>query len=100
MNDFNAGSVSTLSKLGPLRSASVPHSLDCCGCSGFSSRWRSAMDDCVVKMLLKLGSPLTQQNYLQLAYWDDRTIDDLGPEELAELPEGFEEWPKTEKEIH
>ena len=58
------------------------------------------MDDCVVKMLLKLGSPLTQQNYLRLAYWDDRTIEDLGPEELAELPEDFEVWPRTEKDIN
>ncbi len=58
------------------------------------------MNDCVVKKLLQLGSPLTQQNYLSLAYWDDRTIDDLGPEELAELPEDFELWPRTEKDIH
>jgi hypothetical protein len=56
-------------------------------------------EDIVMKKLLELGSPLTQQNYLRLAYWDDRTIDDLGPEELAELPEGFEDWPRTEKDI-
>jgi hypothetical protein len=58
------------------------------------------MNDCVVKMLIELGSPLTQESYLRLAYWDDRTIDDLGPEELAELPEDFELWPRTEKDIH
>jgi len=58
------------------------------------------MPDYVLKKLLELGSPLTQENYLRLAYWDDRTIEDLGPEELAELPEGFEEWSRTEKEIH
>jgi len=57
------------------------------------------MNDCVVQMLLKLGSPLTQERYLRLAYWEDRTIEDLGPEVLAELPEGFEEWPRTEGEI-
>jgi hypothetical protein len=34
-------------------------------------------NDCAVQMLLKLGSPLTQQNYLALAYWDDRTLEDL-----------------------
>ncbi len=33
------------------------------------------MNDCVVQKLLQLGSPLTQQNYLRLAYWDDRTIE-------------------------
>jgi hypothetical protein len=58
------------------------------------------MPDYVLKKLLELGSALTQENYLRLAYWDDRTIDDLGPEELAELPEGFEEWPRTEKDIN
>jgi hypothetical protein len=58
------------------------------------------MNDCVVQMLLKHGSPLTQQRYLALAYWDNRTIEDLGPEELAELPEGFEDWPRTEGDIN
>jgi hypothetical protein len=58
------------------------------------------MNDSVVKMLLKLGSPLTQENYLQLAYWDDRKFEDLGPEELAELPEDFELWPRTERDIN
>ena len=37
---------------------------------------------------------------LRLAYWDDRTLEELGPEERAELPEDFEEWPRTEKEIN
>jgi hypothetical protein len=58
------------------------------------------MSDYVMEKLLKLGLPLTQQNYLRLAYWDERTIDDLGGEELAELPEGFESWPRTEMDIH
>jgi hypothetical protein len=58
------------------------------------------LNDCVVQMLLKHGSPLTRRNYLRLAYWDNRTIEDLGPEELAELPEGLEEWPRTEREIN
>ena len=57
------------------------------------------MTDYVQKKLLELGSPLTQQNYLRLAYWVDRTIDDLGPEEIAELPEGFEDWPISEGNI-
>jgi hypothetical protein len=46
-----------------------------------------------MEMMLKLKIPFTQQHYLRLAYWDNRTIDDLGPEEQAELPEGFEDWP-------
>jgi hypothetical protein len=57
-------------------------------------------EDIVMTKLLELGSPLTQQNYLQLAYWDNRKLEDLGPEERAELPEGFEEWPRTEKDIN
>jgi hypothetical protein len=57
------------------------------------------MPDYVLKKLLELGAPLTQENYLRLAYWDDRTIEDLGPEELAELPEDFELWPRTERGI-
>src|SRR5262249_43715719 len=57
-------------------------------------------NDIVLKKLLELGRPLTQENYLRLAYWDDRKIEDLGPEELAELPDGFEEWPRSEQEIH
>jgi hypothetical protein len=56
--------------------------------------------DYVLQKLLELGSPLTQENYLHLAYWDNRTINDLGPEQLAELPEDFELWPRTEKDIH
>lgn len=56
--------------------------------------------DCVIAKLLELGSPLTQENYLRLAYWDDRTVEDLGPEERAELPGDFESWPRTEKDIN
>jgi hypothetical protein len=58
------------------------------------------MSDCVLNWMLKHKVPLTQENYLNLAYWDDRTLDDLGPEERAGLPEGFEDWPRTENDIH
>ena len=57
-------------------------------------------EDIVMRKLLELGSPLTQQNYLHLAYRDNRKLEDLGLEERAELPDGFEEWPRTEKDIH
>jgi hypothetical protein len=53
----------------------------------------AAENDCVLATMLKLGGPITQQRYLALAYWDNRTLEDLGPEERCELPEGFEEWP-------
>lgn len=56
--------------------------------------------DFIVEKMLAERMPLTQQGYLRLAYWDDRTINDLGPEEIAELPADFEEWPRTEQDIH
>jgi hypothetical protein len=57
-------------------------------------------EDMVMKKLLELGSPLTQEDYLRLAYMGDKhSIEELGPEELAELPEGFEDWPRAEREI-
>jgi hypothetical protein len=59
-----------------------------------------AASDCVLQYMLKHKIPLTQQRYLMLAYWDDRKLEDLGAEERSMLPEGFEDWPRTEKEIN
>jgi hypothetical protein len=56
--------------------------------------------DCVLRKLLELRVQLTQRNYLLFAYWDDRTLNDLGPEERAELPEGFEDWPEDELKVN
>jgi hypothetical protein len=50
--------------------------------------------DCVIEMMRKCKIPFTQRHYLSLAYFGDKTsIEELGPEEVAELPEGFEDWP-------
>lgn len=59
-----------------------------------------AKNDCVLAKMLQLGGPITQKRYLALAYWDNRTLEDLGPEERAELPEGFEEWPVDELQVN
>lgn len=46
--------------------------------------------------MLKRKIPLTQQNYIELAYMGDKhSIEELGVEEIAELPEGFEDWPRS-----
>jgi hypothetical protein len=58
------------------------------------------MSDCIVEKLLKRGERLTQENYLRLGDWDNRKLEDLGPEERCSLPEDFELWPRTEKDIN
>lgn len=57
-------------------------------------------NDCVLATMLKFGGPITQKRYLALCYWDNRTLEDLGPEERAALPKGFEEWPVEESGIN
>lgn len=52
----------------------------------------SAIVDCMRKRNISI----TQQNYVAIAFLGEKMIDDLGPEELAELPDGFEKWPETE----
>ena len=39
----------------------------------------------------------TLDTYLMLAYWDGRGIEDLGPEEIAELPPEVYPPPETEE---
>jgi hypothetical protein len=59
------------------------------------------MSDCVLASMLKKKIPLTQRNYRELAYMGDKhSIEELGPEERAELPKGFEDWPRSERDIH
>ena len=58
------------------------------------------MNDSVLDYMLKHKIPLTQQNYIELAYMGDKhSVEELGEEEIAELPEGFEDWPLTERNI-
>jgi len=44
--------------------------------------------DPVVELLQKYKIPVTLENYLDLAH-PDRTLDDLGAEEIAEIPESI-----------
>jgi hypothetical protein len=45
--------------------------------------------------------PVTQTNYITLAYFGDKSlIDELEGEELADLPEGFQDWPVDETSVN
>jgi hypothetical protein len=51
-------------------------------------------NDVVLATMLELGMPITQRGYLTLAYFGDKhSVEELQGEELAMLPEGFEDWP-------
>jgi hypothetical protein len=53
--------------------------------------------DCVTQCLIDNGVALTQRNWLKVAYLGAKSsVGDLGGEELADLPEGFEDWPEDE----
>jgi hypothetical protein len=57
--------------------------------------------DCVTKSLIANGVPLTQRNWIEFAYPGDKSsIDQLEGEELADLPEGFENWPEDELPVN
>jgi hypothetical protein len=50
--------------------------------------------DCVTRALIENGIPLTQRNWIEFAYLGDKSsIDELAGQELADTPEGFEDWP-------
>jgi hypothetical protein len=52
--------------------------------------------DCVTRALIDHGVPLTQRNWITFAYLGAKSsIDELDAEELADLPEGFEDWPEN-----
>lgn len=57
-------------------------------------------NDIVLEKMLKEKVPLTQRNYITLAFWDKRSIEELGAEERADLPDGFEDWPEDEGRIN
>ena len=51
--------------------------------------------------MLKNKIAITQRNYIELAHMGDKhTVDDLDGEELAELPERFEDWPVDESQVN
>jgi hypothetical protein len=50
--------------------------------------------DIVLAKLLQLKLPVTQRNYIELAWFGDKhSLDELEGEERAELPESFDTWP-------
>jgi len=53
--------------------------------------------DGVTELLIRLKVPITQRNWLECAYMGDKSsIEELDAEEQANLPEGFEDWPREE----
>lgn len=59
------------------------------------------MADPTTAYMLKNKLPLTQHGWLELNYMGGKkTVDDLEGEGLAELPDGFEDWPVDEKAIN
>jgi hypothetical protein len=57
--------------------------------------------DYVLDYLLKHKIPVCQKNYLELAFMGDKTqVEELGEEEIAELPPGFSDWPVDEMAVH
>ena len=56
--------------------------------------------DCVVDLMPKHKIPFTQRNYIELAYFGERSsLEELEGEERADLPEGFEDWPVDELQV-
>jgi hypothetical protein len=45
-------------------------------------------------MMLRLGIPLTRENYIRMNYWEDK---ELSAEEESELPELFKDRDDTEE---
>jgi hypothetical protein len=57
--------------------------------------------DSITRALIDNGLPLTQRNWITFAYLGDKSsIDELDGEELANAPEGFEEWPVDAEHLH
>jgi hypothetical protein len=53
--------------------------------------------DYIVDLMLRQKIPFTQRNYIELAYFCEKSsLEELEAEERADLPEGFEDWPIDE----
>jgi hypothetical protein len=55
-----------------------------------------ARRDAVLEKMIQLKMELTLENYVELAYWGSKRVEDLGPEELAELPQIFDAFGEGE----
>jgi hypothetical protein len=49
--------------------------------------------DIVLRHMLEHKIPLTQGNYLDLCYFGEKSVEELGGEEVADLPGSFFAWP-------
>jgi hypothetical protein len=55
----------------------------------------------VIRKLLKERIPLTQKNYLELCYFGAKSsAEELGGEEVADLPGSFFAWPVDEHSVN
>jgi hypothetical protein len=55
-------------------------------------------DDIVVDEILRLGLSLTKERYRVFAWWDANH--QIEGEEWSLLPEGYEDWPESDKDIN
>jgi len=55
-------------------------------------------NDIVVDEILRQGLKLTQQRYKAFAWFDANHV--IEGEEWSVLPEGFEDWPESDKDIN
>jgi hypothetical protein len=59
------------------------------------------MSDPTTTYMLKNKIPLTQRTWIELNYMGDKhSVSELEGEELADLPDGFEDWPEDETAIN
>jgi hypothetical protein len=56
--------------------------------------------DYVLDYMLKHKIAITQRNYIEIAYMGEKSLEELEAEELAELPDGFDEWPIEESQVN
>lgn len=57
--------------------------------------------DSVIRHMLANKIALTQKNYLELCYFGQKcSVEELGGEELADLPASFHAWPVDEHAVN
>jgi hypothetical protein len=54
---------------------------------------KGSFTDCFTRGLIQCGIPLTQRNWIKFASLGRKSfIEELNSEELADTPDGFEDW--------
>jgi hypothetical protein len=59
---------------------------------------RGPPTDCVSLSLIAAGIPLNQRNWIEAAYWNKSTIEELECEEISDCPDGFENWKRDDED--